>query len=525
MSLRTITQFLVLMLLAASILGCGEQEKEVLVEQSSERGISEPRRGGLDATITVSVDDVIVEEFLGAGVQCTGYPWFNISEAVWQKTFRRMDYLKIPFTRVMCDWTSFFEGLDADGNPKYIFESQKMRNNYKLLDYCQENDMLVMFGHWGWTNTALHAEDQNWDIAPDSEMHARISADLIDYVVNKKGYSCIKWFDTINEPDGDWSSCDGDWELWKRVAKNVGKEIKKRGLDKKIKISGPADCYSKWVYKALEDDELKSFMGSYNQHHYLWNKVVLNGDFEKNIKGQVAAVRAEDPGKHYFAAELGFLDGKNQKTDQQLEIKKFWYGVSMADAAIQLMRGGANGYLAWYLDDVMHWKGDSDGPLEEPANAYEIRKTWGMWNGLGKEHGDPKDEELRPWFYVWSQLSRNFPPGCKIVSVSDSGVERLRATAARIGSSDMSFAIVNNSDEKRTIKLVAPELKDIVNLSRFDYFDGNKDNEVDSWPVTVDARGRDIYPKANVVLNGVDLSKGLNVSLPSQGVVILTTLQ
>ena len=448
----------------------------------------------VDATVKIDTGEIVVNDFLGAGVQCTGYPWFDISEADWQQTFRRMDYLKIPFTRVMCDWTNFFEGLDDNGQPIYIFESRKMRNNYKLLEYCQKNKMTVMFGHWGWANTALHAKDQNWDIEPDSKMHARISADLIDYVVNKKGFSCIKWFDPINEPDGYWSSCDGDWELWKRVAKNIGKEIKKRGLDKKIKVSGPADCYSKWVFKALEDDELKSFMGSYNQHHYLWNKVVLNGDFEKNIKRQVAAVRAEDPGKHYFAAELGFLDGKNQKTDQQLEVKKFWYGVSMADASIQLMRGGASGYLAWYLDDVMHWKGDSDGPLEEPANAYELRKTWGMWNGIGEEHGDPVDEELRPWFYVWSQLSRNFPPHAQIIKASDSGVDGLRVAAARIfskGKKEVSIAVVNNTDEARAIKLVVPAFG-TKNVKSFEYFDADSDNEVDSWPKTVDILGNDI---------------------------------
>ncbi|MHC5122896.1 MAG: hypothetical protein ACYSOR_01680 [Planctomycetota bacterium] len=84
-------------------------------------------------TVKIDVDKVLEENFLGVGVQCSGYPWFDVSDADWKKVFERMDYLKMPFTRIMVDWTSFFEGLDADGNPQYIFESPKMRNTYKLL--------------------------------------------------------------------------------------------------------------------------------------------------------------------------------------------------------------------------------------------------------------------------------------------------------------------------------------------------------------------------------------------------------
>lgn len=500
--------WIVLIIILAGFTGCSTEFQQ------------KPQK--VDATVKVDTANVLCKDFLGAGVQCTGYPWFDISEADWQQTFRRMDYLKIPFTRVMCDWTNFFEGLDDNGNPVYIFESQKMRNNYKLLDYCQKNNMTVMFGHWGWANTALHAPDQNWDIAPDSYLHARISADLIDYVVNKKGYSCIKWFDLINEPDGNWSSCDGDWDLWARVAKQLNKELVRRGLTKKIKISGPADCYRGWIPNALADAELKSFLGSYNEHRYLRNKNVLNGQFEQASRDRVNAIKKADPGKKYFAAELGFLDGKNNATDQQLEVKKFWYGVSMADASIQMMRAGMDGYIAWYLDDVMHWKGDSDGPLEEPANAYEIRKTWGMWNGIGEEHGDPVDEELRPWFYVWSQLSRNFPPGCQIIEVSESGVDGLRTTAANI-KGDISIAVVNNTDDPRAIKIIAPAFG-TKNLKSFEYFDADGDNEVDSWPKAVDMLGNDIYPKPTKTFNNVNLKQGLIVELPSRGVVILTSL-
>ncbi|MHC5084987.1 MAG: hypothetical protein ACYSOV_05220, partial [Planctomycetota bacterium] len=483
--------------------------------------------GNAMVTVKIDVDKVLEENFLGVGVQCSGYPWFDVSDADWQKVFERMDYLKMPFTRIMVDWTNFFEGLDADGSPQYSFESQKMRNTYKLLDYCQANDITVMFGQWGWINTVLHAEGQNWDIQPDSKLHARMSADLIDYVVNKKGYSCIQWFDPINEPDGFWSSCDGDWPLWTRVAKQLHQELITRGLTAKIRISGPADVYMGWIPKALDDKELHEVIAVYNEHKYLWNKDVVAGQLETQTRQQVNGIQTKDPGKQYFAGEVGFLDGKNKK-DQNVEVKNFWYGVSMADAAIQMMRGGASGFLAWYLDDAMHWHGDSDGPIEQISNAYEMRKIWGMWNILGAEHGDPQDEAPRPWFYPWSQLSRNFPAGAKILDVPPTGIDHLRVTAAKISSKDtghLSVAVVNNSDQPKSVKIVVPTAKQEVALNTFEYFDADNDNKVDSWQKTLDSSGHVIYPEPTKTLREINLASGLTVQLPTKGVVILTTLR
>jgi len=478
-------------------------------------------------TVKIDVEKVLEENFLGVGVQCSGYPWFDVSDADWQKAFERMDYLKMPFTRIMVDWTSFFEGLDADGNPRYAFESQKMRNTYRLLDYCQTKDIIVMFGQWGWVNTALHADGQNWDVLPDSKLHAMMSADLIDYVVNKKQYTCIRWFDPINEPDRYWSSCNGDWPLWTRVAKQLHQELITRGLDKKITISGPAAFSEPWISKVLDDPELHEVIAVYNEHKYLWNKTVVAGELETQTRQQVGGIQTKDPGKQYFLGELGFLDGKS-KVDQNVEVKNFWYGVSMADAAIQLMRGGASGFLAWYLDDAMHWKGDSNGPIEQASNAYERRKIWGMWNIIGAEHGDPEDEAPRPWFYAWSQLSRNFPAGAKILDVSPTGIDHLRVTAAKIPAKNqdhLSFAVVNNSDQPKSVKIVVPTAKQKVALNTFEYFDADNDNKVDSWSATLDPSGHVNYPEPTKTLREIDLVSGLTVQLPTKGIVILTTLK
>jgi hypothetical protein len=478
-----------------------------------------------DAMVKVDVEDVLVEDFLGAGVQWSAYPWFDVTEADWQKVFKRVDHMQLPFSRVMVDMTTFFDGLDEDGEPKYLFDCELMQRVYKLLDYCEERDVTVMFGHWGWANTAKHSGG-NWDVEPESELHAKISAALIDQVINKKGYKCVKWFDTINEPDGSWSSCKDNWEQYKAVVSNLQKELERKGMAGKIGISGTGDVYRQWVGKALGDERIRECLTIYNEHHYLWNKDVVSGKFEELVRERIASIKAKDPGKGYFAGELGFLDGKNQ-TDQQVNVYEFWYGVSMVDAAIQMLRAGVSGFLAWDMDDSMHWAGDSDGPLEAPPNAYERRKIWGFWNITGAENGMAEDENMRPWFYAWSALSRSFPKGCETVAVEDTGVEKLRVAAAKIaagGKYHLSFAVVNNSDEKRTVKLVVPGVKGKVTLGTYEYFDRNGDNKVDAWKKVVDEKGEDIFPSVTGKLD-VRPGEGFEVTLETKGALILTSLE
>lgn len=476
--------------------------------------------------LEVDTDQVLTRSFIGVGVQWSAYPWFDVSDVDWDKVFRRVDYMKLPFTRVMVDLSTFFEGLDDKGEPRYIFNGKLMNNVYKLLDYCEDKKITVLFGHWGWTNTALTA-DSSWAFPPDSPMHARLSADLIEHLLIKKGYTCIKWFDPINEPDGHWSSCKGDLPLWSRVVEQLDDELEKRELRERIQLSGPGTVYHKWLDDMLGPDQIAGRLGSFNQHYYIRDAVVSEGKLEGYVRQVVDKIEASGGGKPFFAGEVGFLDGKLQAEDQQPNVKKFWYGVSMADAAVQMMRGGMSGLIAWDLDDAMHWKGDSDGPLVAPEDAYARRKIWGFWNIVGAEHGEPEDENLRPWFYVWSLLSRLFPQGCEIIDCQDPNTGKLRVAAAKLTSdngSDLSIAIVNRAESSESIKILIPGYSEKISFRKYDYVDSDQDEKVDSWSDVIEHEGRDILPAASEILEDVNPASGLRVQIPPRSVMILSTI-
>jgi len=480
----------------------------------------------------IDLTDVVEPSFLGAGVQWSAYPWFDVSESDWQKVFRRVDYLKLPLARVMVDVTTFFAGLDDDGTPQYLFDCELMRRLYKLLDYCENRDVTVVLGQWGSVESAVKPDTGNWDIPLDSTMHARITADLIEHVVAVKGYSCTRWFNLFNEPNISNIS----WQRWRQAILNLHAELAERNLLDKIKLTG-ADSVAgfggrhslQWMNNALSDPEVLRSLDVFDEHYYILNREIVSGNVEKWLDTVTTEVRAKAPGKQYFLGEFGVVDDVwgSDHPDQQLHVREFWYGVSMADLAVQFMRGGASGFIAWDMDDSMHWYGDSGGPLEPAPDAYERRKIWGFWNITGTEHGIPQEEYIRPWFYAYSQISRAFPKGCQIVKTEATGVDSLRVAAARIPDGDsyhLSFAAVNNSDENRSVKIVVPGAGTDVTLGKFEYFDVDKDNRVDSWPEVVDSTGNDVFPGVTRTLTNVDLVSGLVVEMPAKSAVVLSTL-
>ncbi len=501
---------IVIAILLPAISGCNEQQVKVA--------------SAVDQVVTVRIDTnaVLEKDFLGIGAQWSAYPEFDVSEEDWQKVFSRVDYLKMPFTRVMISMGYCFRGLDDNGKPKYDFNSQRMLKNYKLLDYCQKNNVKVMFGQWGLTR----------GIDRESPMQAKITADLIGHLVNAKGYTCIRWYNYINEPNGEWSSCRADWNIWRKVTSLLHAELKQRGLLEKIQLCGPDDSNLRkdWILgkdRALDDAEVRSWLGIYEPHWYMyWDEKTktLAEDYEQKTRQLVEAIAKNDPGKQLYLGEAG-LNLQGQGGDCQMHVYDYWYGVTMADAAIQKIRGGMSGFIAWYLDDSMHTFGPR---ANDPKKRYAQRKIWGLWSILGPKFSLPEDQHLRPWFYTWSALSRNFPPGCQTLKVPQTGVDQLRVAAAKIPDGkryDLSFAAVNNSDTDRTVQILIPGLQERISLGRYEYTDADGNNKPDAWSRVIDDNGNDIFPKPSRVMRNIRPSRGINLYIPAKSVIILSTLE
>ncbi|MBB3698244.1 hypothetical protein KMW28_17200 [Flammeovirga yaeyamensis] len=490
----------------------------------------------------IEADKYISKNFIGNGIQWAAYPhadgpnseWGDlITPAKWDTIYERLDYMQPQTMRVLdqANWR-YYKGRDQKGQPIFDIDNPEMKTLYKVLDYCQTRNVDVVFGEWG---TPFHVHDLHIKNAKENRFEnaydpqwISLIGQYVEHLIVEKGYTCIKFYNHINEPNGDWASTNGDYEEWKKGVIDLQKEFEKRGLDKYLSITGPGTVpqYTKkgfdytgeeWVTKTIAD--IDTIVGAYEIHTYLGTDNTRNGKAAESMHMLMDMPEVNKTGKRFFVGEIGIKDEWDSKYqelnveaakkdgyasiyDSQMAVYTYQYGVDMADAVIQLMNAGAQGMIAWDLDDAMHTKDD--------LGKVDQLKRWGCWNILGTELIDrPEDENIRPWFYPWSWLCKYFPKGTDIHTMDTQLPEGIRMTAGKIND-DYSILMVNNSDTLQNIAVSAPIQKS-VKLKQLQY-------TADDYKLNTEM-GRPALNNTDL-----DLRKGGVVPLPARSVTILSSL-
>lgn len=480
--------------------------------------------------ITVYPDEIISSDFIGNGVQWSAYPHADTENAEWGKlmtddkwemNFKRLDYMQPKLFRVLdqANWR-YLVGFDKNNEPIIDFNTPEIKAVEKIFDYAQKNNISVLLGEWG-TPYKMHDTDKGhsdkFTGANDPKWINSIVA-YLDYLINTKGYTCIKYYNLVNEPNGDWSSVKGDFVEWSQGIKMLAAAINEKGLDKYISIAGPdavtrydnpRSTYSGLAWVEESAKQLGDEIGIYEIHDYTAHELVKSGNFEAFHKK--AADIAKQAEKQIVFGELGITRNgeRNQRRakedlfaseDSQMEVYDFSYGIYMADATIQSLNAGFSGTAAWALDDAMHTLGDL-------GNKNQL-KRWGMWNSLGTEIcNNPDDENMRPWFYAWSLLCRYFPTGSTIVKTDASGIDGLRL-ATGMYNNDFTIAVVNNSEKDNTISLAIPSSK---SLKKFLYIDGERALDTNRFPVPIEGN--------------ISPAKALELQVPANSFILLTSIE
>jgi hypothetical protein len=485
-------------------------------------------------TVQVYPEKVISTKFIGNGVQWSAYPHADAPDAEWgalmtdqkwQMVFHRLDYMKPKLVRVMdqANWR-YLKGFDAKGEPILDFDSPEVKSLQKLLDYCQKNDITVLFGEWGCpfplvkTETGISghfkgANDPAW---------IGIIVKYLDNLINVKGYTCLKHYTLVNEPNGYWASTLGNWDEWSEGIKILKKALTEAGLADKITIAGPdavaaydnhESKYTGVEWVAESTRQLNDQIGIYEIHAYTNYDEVRSGNFTKYYSNIAQMAKAVN--KPIVFGEIGFekMTEENQKRvktdpyaseDSQMSVYDFDYGIDMSDAVIQIMNSGYSGAAAWDLDDAMHTLGDKGDKSK--------LKRWGFWNILGTEIcNNPADENIRPWFYSWSLLCRYFPTGTTIIESDSTGIAGLRLVAGTKGD-DMTIAIVNNSSVNQKIDLKTGAASSSKLFKKYIYSENLRPVDSENFPVP---QQTDIRIKS---------SKALSVEIPPNSFVLYTTL-
>ena len=472
--------------------------------------ISSPMQArAVDANIYVDTDTTLAKDYMGLSVQWDPSDVWDYTPAQWKLLTDRVDFLRPSFIRCMISASYYSSNFEATGNPTYYWDSREMKRLYPILDYCQSHDIEVMFGEW-WPPYGWQWDDPRW---------TRIIADCVEHLVKVKKYTCIRYYNKINEPHGT----QPEYKIWKSAQRNLKDELIKRGLSPRIQVVGPDHSEGRdamrWVGYIVKDGS--GIIDTYETHWYATSdREIPNGEVETTFRDMRELVNTGDPNgkrKRFYVGEAGTGEWLNGM-DSNRYIRDYEYGVYMSDYLAQTMRAGIAGVSAWMLEDAMHQQPRSYPPNGVPSGDPKVDynfKVWGFWNSQGTGMGKPDDENLRPWFYTWSLLSRSFPRGSRIVYTTSPGIQGIRASAAvrqRGSKQDLSILVVNDSKTPRSFRLFVPNATGTITLKQYNYFDKNR---------PVNSHG---FPVASKTLVNVRLASGQTVDLPSQGVVLFSSM-
>jgi len=488
--------------------------------------------------ITIYTDQLAGPAFMGLGVEFDPYDTLQPSQIDWPLITQRLDFMSPGFLRVVEPASDYFGGYDSAGDPTYRWTSPHVEELLSILSYAQSRGITVVLGDWA--NPLIGGD-------------ARIPADFIGDLRNTYGYTDIRYYDVMNEPNDDGTSCE--FTCWEGIVKTVSAEFTRLGYDSWLALVGPDNSNSwddtqsaqaldrtsgldtdnpldgdAWVTDTLQT--IPGLIGAYDSHRYATIWGVENGVYGDQMRARREEISNLDaPAKPYFAGEVGLtarqttpfavrdprmtpsleslLDpsatSASTFVDSQPNITTFNYGIWMGDMMIQGIAAGLSGASAWDLDDAMHTGG---------GYGSENLKQWGFWNSLGGQDGYPtSDLAPRPWYYAWSVLSRAFPAGGEPLVVPGTGVPGLRVAAARIPDGrgyDLSLAIVNDSGTAHSITVAVPSVTGPLEMAQYDYFAAER--PVDANDLPIPARMVQAQP-----------ASGITVQLPANGMVVMTS--
>ncbi|UZO80939.1 cellulase family glycosylhydrolase [Aquimarina sp. ERC-38] len=474
-----------------------------------------PAEEPISTELVIELGTVINDSYIGNGVQWDPYPqaykfWdLPIQDVDWQKMYDRLDYMKPSFLRVVFGSYDKYAHLGADNyNPIIFLEGME-----RILQYCQDNNITVMLGDWGYNQM---------DVNQNRIFENRITnaAKYVKFLVEEKGFTCIKYYTTVNEPNLEGSATEGDYDLWKRTTEAFYRKLDSLGVSSKVKLAGPdiapfSDNLTNWVTDMTADlgDKVKL----YDIHTYPPKEAMYNGVYERTLAAYKNAAPAGTPiviGEYGFKYETGTsqidqnlynanLENINSSANIALDsntlVDEYFHGVDLIAATMKIVNAGYSGAINWNLDDAMH----------SGSNSGQDLKVWGFWNILGVEIlGNPQKEEVRPHFYSFSLISRYMQNGTKVFKVN---IPRLVGVDAIAVENDGKYMIAINNifseDYEINVKAIGLSLS---GAKKFVYKENDR---------TVDVNG---YPTPEEENLSYDFSAGETLSVPGTTLTVIT---
>ena len=480
-----------------------------------------------EKNLIFSRQNMAISNFEGLGVEWGTYEDPDkLSSGSWERSLNIMGRLNPQVARVMLnyDWfiTDFDDKLDNDKTNdtwSYNFANKLMNNTIDILNYCDDHDIDVAFGCWNVPGDVKADEyDMMREVTSDIRW-AKMTADILEYLIKKQGIRCIKYFVNSNEPnysgiEGHSKNYNNTYEIWAQGVKNVRKALDERGFTNIKIIGGDTTGFegtNEYFTNISKDKEMRNIVGDYGFHVYCPNMTIDTGDLAVRIKEVYDKTKQNDSDlgvkrmPHIW--EAGLFDGKNQETDSNAFIANYSYGLRMADYTLQCAIAGVTSIVYWDFDDGMHFLYNLDGTMTS--------KGWGMFSSLGTDSADK--QQIRPWFHSSTLLTNLMRRGSQILDSgrNDPEIDKNFRSMGVIGPENKFAGVVAiNRDYKAVTKTfrIAEDFQDENKVYVYIY------NETDL------KIGEDGYVKPNQVLD-ISLRDQIEMEIPSDTLVVLSSVE
>ena len=501
--MKKVIAILLLLILIMSVLAACHEEAEYTGE------------------VVFAKNRVVSLSFDGLGVEWGTYEDTKKTvKGSWDRVLTAVERLDPALVRCMTNLDWFVTDFNKHGTPddytddtwSYNFNNKQMVNACDVLDYCQAHGVKVAFGVWNVIGNADQKKDE-FGMIPNATADprwAKMCADLMDYLIKVKGYTCICWFVNTNEPnvtgnEGSSKNYYNTYDKWEQGVRNVRAAFDAIGLTDLDIIGGDTTTIlASQIYLPQAADELSDILDNYGVHLYVNNNQIEDGSYEKSVRKLYADVKKHDGDlgktKQMHIWEAGLLTGKNSTTDCNELIMTYGYGLRMADYTVQSINAGINGIVYWDLDDAMHFMYN-----ENSTNA----KEWGMFSTLAT--AEIGKQEYRPWYYSSVLLTNLLRPGNTVYGCRNlpKGVRSLATVSA--DRTKGGVVVVNNSAKVITQEMMLDEeLKTEGKLYVYLY------NEK---TLKLDENG---FVAPNYVIDG-SLNDRIKLTIPKNTVLVVST--
>lgn len=469
--------------------------------------------------------NVVIENFEGLGVEWGTYEDPNkLSAGSWERSLRIMDRLNPQVTRCMLNYDWFITNYDDQGDDDktndtwdYNFSNKLMNNTIDVLRYCDDHDIEVAFGCWNVPGDVSKDQYDMFTEVTSDIRWAKMTADIIEYLVKYQGIRCIKYFVNSNEPNyvgeaGRSKNYNNSFEVWSKGVKNVRKVLDERGFNDIGIVGGDTTGFegtNEYFTGISKDKDLRNKVGDYGFHVYCPNMIIDTGDLAVRIKDMYKKTKKNDGelGKKRMPHvwEAGLFDGKDQATDSNAYIANYSYGLRMADYTLQCAISGVSSIVYWDFDDGMHFIYREDGTMTS--------KGWGMFSSLNSDSA--AKQRLRPWYHSSVLLTNLMRRGSQII---DSG-----CNDPKYDKNFRSMGVIGPNNDFAGVVAINRDAKDLTKTFRIAE-DFNDSGKVFVYIYNENSLqiGEDGFVKYNKVME-MSLKDQIEMTIPNDTMVILSS--